>query len=187
MDCRQAGSSVHGILQARILGWVAIFLLQEIFLTQKLNPGLLHCRQILYWLSYMSEWVSESCSVRSDSLRLHGLYSSWNSPGQNTRVGSLSHLQGIFPTQGSNSGIPHCRQIPYQLSHKGSPLSLHRAWKLRWRQPGSSCELSETYLKAGKQVRESVRGRQTWKRGSVGILHLAMMTMLLITHIACVY
>ena len=42
----------------------------------------------------------------------------WNSPGQNTGVGSLSLLQGIFPTQGSNPGLPHCRQILYQLSHE---------------------------------------------------------------------
>ena len=42
----------------------------------------------------------------------------WNSPGQNTGVGSLSLLQGIFPTQGSKSGLPHCRQILYQLSHR---------------------------------------------------------------------
>ena len=44
----------------------------------------------------------------------------WNSPGQNTGVDSLSVLQGIFSTQGSNPGLPHCRQILYQLSHKGS-------------------------------------------------------------------
>ena len=44
-----------------------------------------------------------------------------DSPGQNTGVGSLSLLQGIFPTQGSNPGLLHCRQILYQLSHKGSP------------------------------------------------------------------
>ena len=49
------------------------------------------------------------------------LYSPWNSPGQNTGVGSLSLLQGIFPTQGSNPDLPHCRQILYQLNHKGSP------------------------------------------------------------------
>ena len=53
----------------------------------------------------------------SDSLQPHGLYSPWNSPGQNTEVGSHSLLQGIFPTQGH----PHCGQILYQLSHKGSP------------------------------------------------------------------
>ena len=67
---------------------------------------------------------SESCSVVSNSLPPHGLYSSWNSPGQNTRVGSLSLLQGIFPTQGSNPGLLHCRQILYQLSHQGSPTIL---------------------------------------------------------------
>ena len=43
------------------------------------------------------------------------------SPGQNTGGGSLSLLQGIFPTQGSNPGLPHCGQILYQLSHRGSP------------------------------------------------------------------
>ena len=60
----------------------------------------------------------------SNSLWPHGLYSPWNSPGQNTEVGSLSLLQGIFPTQGSNPGLPHCRQILYQLSHWGSPRIL---------------------------------------------------------------
>ena len=63
----------------------------------------------------------ESCSVMSNSLWPHGLYSPWNSPGQNTGVGSLSLLQGIFSTQGLNPGLLHCRQILYQLSHKGSP------------------------------------------------------------------
>ena len=64
---------------------------------------------------------SASRSVVSDSLRPHGLYSPWNSPGQNTGVGSCSLLQGIFPTQGWNPGLLHCRWILYQLSHKGSP------------------------------------------------------------------
>ena len=63
-------------------------------------------------------------SVMSDSLRPHRSYSPWNSPGQNTGVGSLSLLQGIFPTQGSNPGLPHCRQILYQLSHQGSLRTL---------------------------------------------------------------
>ena len=92
--------------------------------TQGLNPGLLHCRKILYDLSYQGStmWVSwsENRSVVSDSLRPDGL----NSPGQNTGVGSLSLLQGIFPTQGSNPGLPHWRQILYQLSHQGSPRTL---------------------------------------------------------------
>ena len=51
----------------------------------------------------------ESHSVMSDSLRSHGQYSPWNSPGQNTGVDSLSLLWGIFPNQGSNPGLLHCR------------------------------------------------------------------------------
>ena len=68
-----------------------------------------------YELSYESE--SENCSFMSDSLLPHGLYSPWNSP-------DLSLLQGIFPTQGSNPGLLHCRWIVYQLSHMGSPIIL---------------------------------------------------------------
>ena len=48
----------------------------------------------------------------------------WNSPGQNTGVGNLSLLQGIFPTQRLNRGLPHCRWILYRLSHKESPRTL---------------------------------------------------------------
>ena len=59
----------------------------------------------------------------SDSLQPHGLYSSWNPPGKNTGVGSLSLLQGIFPTQGSNPGLLHCRWILYRVSYKGSPAT----------------------------------------------------------------
>ena len=75
-----------------------------------------------FGIKYWSE--SESCSVVSDFLRPHGLYSPWNSPGKNIGVGSLSLLQGIFPTQGSDLGLLHCRRILYQLSHKGSPRIL---------------------------------------------------------------
>ena len=52
----------------------------------------------------------------SDSLTPYELYNPWNSPGQNTGMDSLSLLQGIFPTQGSNPSLPHCGQILYQLS-----------------------------------------------------------------------
>ena len=48
----------------------------------------------------------------------------WSSPDKNTGVGCLSLLQGIFPTQGSNLGLPHCRQTLYPLSHQGSPRIL---------------------------------------------------------------
>ena len=61
----------------------------------------------------------------SGSLRPHRLYSPWNSLGQNTGAGSLFLLQGIFPTQGSNLGLLHCRRILYQLSPwEALPLSL---------------------------------------------------------------
>ena len=61
--------------------------------------------------------------LSSDSL-WRGLYNPWNSPGQNTGVGSLSLLQGIFPTHGLNPGLSHCRWILYHMSHKGSPKAI---------------------------------------------------------------
>ena len=63
----------------------------------------------------MVKWKSFSCIW---------LFATRNSPGQNTAVGNCSLLQGIFPTQGSNPGLPHCRWILYQVSHKGSPRIL---------------------------------------------------------------
>ena len=80
-------------------------------------------RTLTHWNFFLVDSVTlcESFSVVSDSLLTHGLYGPWNSPGQNTGVGSLSLLQGIFPTQGLNPGLLHCRRILYQVSHKGSP------------------------------------------------------------------
>ena len=77
-------------------------------------------------LNVLNFHENESCSVVSNSVWPYGLYSPWNSSGQNTGVGSLSLLQGIFPTQRFNPGLPHCRQITYQLSHKGNPIEHHR-------------------------------------------------------------
>ena len=62
--------------------------------------------------------VTQSCLTLCDPMDC----SPWKSPGQNTGVGSVSLLQGIFPTQGLNPGLPHCRRILYQLSHKASPV-----------------------------------------------------------------
>ena len=121
-DCSPLGSSIHGFLQATWAG--CYFLLQGMFPTQGSNPGLAHCKQINIWATREAQKTvceSECHSVMSDSLQPHGLYSPWNSPSQNTGVGSLSLLQGISLTQGSNTGLPHCRRILYQLSHKGSP------------------------------------------------------------------
>ena len=60
----------------------------------------------------------------SDSLQPHGLYSSWTSQGRNIVVGSHTLLQGIFPTDGLNPGLLHCRWILYLLSHQGSKILL---------------------------------------------------------------
>ena len=67
----------------------------------------------------------------SNSLRLHGLQLTrllclWDFPGKSTGVGCHFLLQGIFPTQGSNLSLPHCRQTLYPLSHQESHLKALR-------------------------------------------------------------
>ena len=99
------------------------------FLKGTILQEFIHSLVLILTLTYQTKFqilVCESCSVVSNFLWPHGPYSPWNSPDQNTGVGSLSLLQGIFPTQGSNPGLPHCRRILYQLSHQGSP------WILEW-------------------------------------------------------
>ena len=76
-----------------------------------------------YMTTVKSIWkvkVAQSCPTLCDPMDC----SPWNSPGQYTGVGSCFLLQGIFPTQGSNPGLPHCRQSLSQLSHKGSLVDL---------------------------------------------------------------
>ena len=73
--------------------------------------------------------VCVSRSVMSNSLQPHGLWFTrllcpWASPGKNTGVGWHALLWGIFLTQGSNLGLPHCRQTLYHLSHQGCPSDL---------------------------------------------------------------
>ena len=147
----------HGILQARILEWVAfpfsrdlpnpgieprlatlqvdslpaepqgkpkntgvgsLSLPQGIFPTQESNQALLHCRWLLYQLSYQgSPKESESCSVLSASLWSHRLVLE----ARLLEWVAFSFLQQIFPTQESNRGLLHCRRIFCQLSYQGSP------------------------------------------------------------------
>ena len=95
MACHPPGSSVLRDSLGKNTGVGCHALLQGIFPTQGSNPGLLHCRQILY----------QEPSGKP------------NNPG----VGSPSLLQGIFPTQELNPGLLRCRWILYQLSYKGSP------------------------------------------------------------------
>ena len=87
------------------------------------NPGV-GCHFFSNNVYWCIQYESESHSAVSDSLQPHGLYSPWNSPGRNTGVGSRSLLQRTFLTQESNPGLPHCWQILYRLSHKGSPRIL---------------------------------------------------------------
>ena len=75
-------------------------------------------------LEIIQQIESESCLVMSDSLWPHGLYHPWNSPGQNTGVGSLFLFQGIFPIQELNQGLLHCRHILCQLTYWGSPQQI---------------------------------------------------------------
>ena len=71
---------------------------------------------------------------------------SMDSPGKNTGVGSLFLPQGIFPTQGSNPGLPHCRRILYQLSHQGSLKIMETSFK---RSHARTATLSAPSLAAG--------------------------------------
>ena len=92
IDGSPPDSSVPGILQARILEWVAISFSRKVKVAQ------------------------------SNSLQPHGLSARllclWSSPSQNSQLGSHSLLQEIFPIQGLNPGLPHCRQFLYRLSHQ---------------------------------------------------------------------
>ena len=96
MDGSLPVSSVHGILQSRILEWVAMP-----FSRGSSNPGI---------------------EPRSPALQADSLPSELSAKPKNTGLGTLSLLQGIFLTQESNQGLLHCRQILYQLICQGSPL-----------------------------------------------------------------
>jgi len=104
--CHPVDYIVHGILQARILEWVAV-------------P--------------FSRGSSQPRDQTQVSCIAGGFFTSWASrKPKNTGVGSLSLLQGIFPTQESNRGLLHCRWILYQLSYLGS-LKLSSKWlELPW-------------------------------------------------------
>ena len=95
MDCSLPGSSVHGILQASILDWVAIPFSKGSFPTWGSNPGLLHCRQILYHLSHQrsGKWVATSYYRRSHWHR------NW------TRIPSISCTVGRFFTMASRGSL----------------------------------------------------------------------------------
>ena len=74
MDCSLPGSSVHGIFPGKNTGVGCYFLLQEIFPTQGLNPGLPHCRQVLYHLSHQGNPIHNMHTYNFRSLLYTGFY-----------------------------------------------------------------------------------------------------------------
>jgi len=138
MDCSLPCSSVHGIFQARVLEWVAIsfsrgssqprdwtwvFHIVGRCFVHIIVPGVtVHFLEGCAW--HLRHSMGASHSAVSNSLWPHGLYSPWNSPGQNTGVGSLSLLQGIFPTQGLNPGLPHCKADYLPAEPQGKPKTI---------------------------------------------------------------
>ena len=130
VDCSPPCSSVQRILQARILEWVAM--LSSRGYSQPRNWTHISSPPARAGGFFTSSTTWEAASLRvkvkvaqsRPTLCNPMDYSPWNSPGQNTGVDSLSLLQEIFPTQGSNPGLLHCRRILYQLSHEGSPRIL---------------------------------------------------------------
>ena len=126
MDCSPPGSSVHRFPRQEYWSGLPTPCPRDLP-----NPGIKHRSPTLQVdslpLSHLGSPINAiqfSRSVVSHSLQPHGLQSPCNSPGQSIGVGSLSLLQGFFPMQGSNPGLPPCGQILYQLSHKGSPRIL---------------------------------------------------------------
>ena len=77
------------------------------------------CCAVLCLVSQMGLALCDSMDCSPPGFSSHG-----DSPGQNTGVGCHALLQRIFPTQGLNPDLPHCRQILYRLSHQGSPSIL---------------------------------------------------------------
>ena len=85
-----------------------------------------HTHTHTYWFLHlnclwkMKVLVAQSCLTLCHSMD----FQCFSCPGKNTGVGSHSLLQSIFPTQGSNPGLLHCRQTLYHPSHQGSPIYL---------------------------------------------------------------
>ena len=103
------------------MGWALRYILCKAERGKKVSLGCCHvCKngyKYIYTHTFIYTWVCESCSVMCNSLQPHGLYSPWNSPGQNTGVGTHSFLQRIFPTQESNPGL-QADSLPAELPGK---------------------------------------------------------------------
>ena len=130
--CSLPGSSVHGNSQASILEWVAICFSREssqpgIKSVSPVSPALAgrFFNTSTTWEVFIHELclAAQYCPTLIDysppGSSVHGDF-----PGKNIGLGCHALLQGIFPIQGSNPGLPHGRQILYHLSQQGSPRIL---------------------------------------------------------------
>ena len=130
IDCSLPGSSVHGILQARILEWGTIPFSMDLP-AQGSNLGLPNCRQILYLLSHqrsLRALCMHAKSFQSCPTLCNLMNCSRRTPlsmgfsRQECWSGLPFPSLGDLPTQGSKLCFPHCRQILYLMSHQGSPI-----------------------------------------------------------------
>ena len=121
MDCTLPGSSVHGILQARILEWVAVPFSRNGSSQSRDQTQVSHIggRFFTVWATREAQRVRNYNPQNQDFLKIW-LRCPWNSPGKNTGVGSHFLHQEIFLTQRSNSGLLHFRCIIYHLRHQRS-------------------------------------------------------------------
>ena len=83
------------------------------------STGLRLVLVVLFLDARLCPTLCDPTDCRSPGSSVHG-----DSPGEKTRRGCHILFQGIFPSQGSNPGLPHCRQILYRLSYQGSPKKL---------------------------------------------------------------
>ena len=145
--------TVHGILQARILNWVAFPFSRGIIPTQGPNRGLPHCRQILYQLSHQgSPRILERVAFPFS----RGLPN-----------------PGILPTQGPSRGLPHCRQILYQLRHQG--ISRILEWIAFPSSRGSSQPRDRTqvsHIAGGFSTSQATKESLRWRRILLNLWHL---------------
>ena len=141
VDCSLPGSSVHGILQAIVLEWVAIsFCRRSSRPRDRTRVSRIGGRHFNLWgwecnMQFRIILTNSHTCLHAQSLS-HvwfpatpwtvpaRLLRSWDFLDENTGVGCRSLLQQIFPTQGSNLGLRHCRQILYRLSYQGKQKSL---------------------------------------------------------------
>ena len=116
---------------------------------------------------------AQSCLTRRPpGLKSARLLCPWDSPGKNSGVGWHALLQGIFPTQGSNPGLPHCKWTLYQLSHQGNPSIYLKRLSMVRPQPSSQA-LPLVTLKC---TSEPVIKLASWASHELGLHTLTIVT-----------